>query len=178
MALKATVFKAELQVSDLNRHHYAGYALTLARHPSETDERMMLRLLAFALYADDGLAFTRGLSTGDEPDLWQHADDGRVRLWLELGQPEVRRLRQACGRAERVVVVTAGGRASELWWDRVAGETARLRDLEVLCIPEAAVRALGERVERSMRWTCTVDGATAWLDDGRGAVEVDLQVWQ
>lgn len=178
MALKATVFRAELQVSDLNRHHYAGYTLTLARHPSETDERMMLRLLAFALHADEGLAFTRGLSSTDEPDLWQHADDGRVRLWVELGQPDVRRLRQACGRAEQVVVLTAGGRASELWWRQVADEAARLRNLAVVCVPEAAVRELAGRVERSMHWTCTVDGATAWLDDGRGAVEIDLLAWQ
>ena len=82
MALKATVFKAALQVSDLDRHHYAAHALTLARHPSETDERMMVRLLAFALHADPALAFTRGLSSDDEPDLWRHADDGTLAHWI------------------------------------------------------------------------------------------------
>ena len=121
MALKATIFRVELQVSDLDRHYYAAHELTVARHPSETDERMMVRLLAFALHADPALAFTRGLSSDDEPDLWRHADDGTLAQWLEVGLPEPKRLRRACGRAREVTVFAYGGHAAELWWSRHAG---------------------------------------------------------
>jgi uncharacterized protein YaeQ len=178
MALKATIFKAELQVSDLGRHYYARHALTVARHPSETDERMMVRLLAFALHADEALEFTRGLSTDDEPELWRHAADGSVGLWIELGLPESRRLRRACGRADEVVVVAYGGHAAELWWGRVADDLARFGNLTVVNVPEAASRALAARVRRNMQLTCTVDGATAWIDDGEVSVEVELQRWK
>lgn len=115
MALKSTVFRAELQVSDLDRHYYAAHALTLARHPSETDERMMVRLLAFALFAGERLEFGRGLSTEDEPALWRKDLTGAVELWIEVGLPDERALRRACGRAERVAVLCYGGRGADLW---------------------------------------------------------------
>jgi len=175
MALKATIFKVDIQVSDLNRHYYAGHVLTVARHPSETDERMMVRLLAFALYADEGLGFTRGLSSDDEPELWCHAPGGEITLWIELGLPDERRLRKACGRAEKVIAVSYGGHAAELWWGRVAAGLERLDNLTVVDVPEAASQALAAMVRRTMQLTCTVDGATAWLEDGSTSVEIDLQ---
>src|SRR3982751_4014640 len=118
MATKATVFRAELQVSDMDRHYYATHALTLAQHPSETDERLMVRLLAFALYADERLEFGRGLSSEDEPALWDRARDGEIALWIELGQPDESRVRRACGRARHVVVVNYGGQGSDMWWKK------------------------------------------------------------
>src|SRR5690606_8321811 len=99
VALKSTVYKAELQVSDMDRHHYGTHPLVLAQHPSETDQRLMLRLLAFALFADERLEFGRGLSTDDEPDLWRRDLTGAVELWIDLGQPDESRVRKACGRA-------------------------------------------------------------------------------
>src|SRR5512147_3279852 len=104
MALKSTIFKAELQISDMDRNYYGSHSLTIARHPSETDERMMVRLLAFALHANEGLAFGRGLSTDDEPDLWQRDLTGAIRLWIDVGLPDEKLLRRACGRADEVVV--------------------------------------------------------------------------
>lgn len=178
MALKATIFKAELQVSDLDRHYYAAHALTLARHPSETDERMMVRLLAFALHADPNLAFTRGLSSDDEPDLWRHDPDGSLALWIETGLPDERRLRQACGRAVQVVVVTYGGRAAELWWARNAGALSRHDNLKVVNIPVEVSAALTGLAQRSMRLDCTIDGGMAWLADGDASVEVVPEVWK
>src|SRR5262244_3039128 len=112
MALKSTIFKAQLQVSDLDRNHFATHSLTLARHPSETDERMMVRLLAFALNADERLEFGRGLSAEDEADL-----TGAIDAWIDVGLPDERRLRKAAGRAKQVKVYTYGGRAAELWWN-------------------------------------------------------------
>jgi uncharacterized protein YaeQ len=98
MALKATVVKAELQVSDMDRHYYASHNLTLAQHPSETDERLMVRLLAFALNADERLEFGKGLSSDDEPDLWRRDYTGDIELWIDLGQPDESRIRKASGR--------------------------------------------------------------------------------
>jgi uncharacterized protein YaeQ len=178
VALKATVFKAELQVSDLDRHYYAGHALTLARHPSETDERMMVRLLAFALHADPALAFTRGLSSDDEPDLWRHAPDGTLVQWIEVGLPDERRLRRACGRAGQVLVFAYGGRAAELWWARIGSAVASLANLLVVNLPPAVSHGLAGLVQRNMRLDCTVDGGSAWLGDGNASVEVVPERWQ
>jgi uncharacterized protein YaeQ len=121
MAPRATVYKAELHVSDVDRHYYATHALTPVQHPSETAERLMVRLLAFALHAHERLAFGRGLSSEDEPDLWRRALDGEVEQWIELGQPDESRIRRACGRAREVVVVGYSGRGFAVWWTRSPG---------------------------------------------------------
>ena len=163
MALKATVFKAQVQISDLDRHYYETHALTLARHPSETDERMMVRLLAFCLFADPRLSFTKGLSADEEPDLWQHSLSGEIERWIELGHPDERRIRRACGRAREAVVVNYGGRASDLWWQQNGGALRRLRNLRVWDIDGESVRALAELAERSMDLQCTIDGGQVWI---------------
>ena len=178
MALKATIFRVELQVSDLDRHYYAAHELTIARHPSETDERMMVRLLAFALHADPALVFTRGLSSDDEPDLWRHADDGTLERWIEVGLPEPRRLRRACGRAREVAVIAYGGRGAGLWWSRHAGELGGLANLSVANVPQSASLALAGLVQRSMVLDCTIDTGSAWLGDGATTVEVALEAWK
>jgi len=103
MALKSTIFKAELSIADIDRGYYRDHALTIARHPSETDERMMMRILAFALHADDALEFGRGLSADDEPDVWRRDLTGAVEQWIEVGLPDERVVRKACGRARDVL---------------------------------------------------------------------------
>jgi uncharacterized protein YaeQ len=130
MALKATIFKANLQVSDLDRHYYGEHTLTLARHPSETDERMMMRMLAFALNAHELLQFGKGLSDTDEPDLWQKDLTGSIVQWIEVGQPDEKRLVRACGKADAVAIY-AYGRSAETWWDASAARLARARNLAV-----------------------------------------------
>lgn len=178
MALKATVFKAQVQISDLDRHYYEAHTLTLARHPSETDARMMVRLLAFCLFADPQLAFTKGLSTDEEPDLWQHSLSGEIERWIELGQPEERRLRQACGRAREVVVINYAGRSAELWWQQNGANLGRLRNLRVLNLDADAVAALTGLVARSMDLQCTLDGGQVWIGDGSTTVELTPSVRQ
>lgn len=118
MALTATIRKAELQISDMDRGYYATHNLTLAQHPSETDERLMVRLLAFALNAGDRLEFGRGLSTDDEPDLWEHDYTGDILQWIDLGHPDESRIRKASNRSRQVQVVNYGGNASEIWWGK------------------------------------------------------------
>ena len=132
MALKSTIFKLELQVTDLDRNYYQNHALTVARHPSETDERMMARVLAFALYADPALSFGKGLSSEDEPDLWRKDLTGAIELWIEVGLPDERRIRRACGRARQVAVLTYGGRVADMWWQQNQAALQRQDNLTII----------------------------------------------
>lgn len=179
MALKSTIYKAQLQIADMDRQVYADHALTLARHPSETDERMMVRLLAFALHApaddhDGALTFTAGLSDTDAPDLWQRAHDGRILQWIEVGQPDDRRLLKACGRAEQVSVYCYAPSAP-IWWQGIAGKLARARGLTVWRLDAAASRELAGLAQRSMSLQVTVQEGSVWVGDGNHAVELAPQ---
>lgn len=173
MALTATIFKAELQIADMDRNYYADHSLTLARHPSETDERLMVRLLAFALHASETLQFTKGLCADDEPELWQKGPTGEVERWIEVGQPDERRLRKACGRAQAVYVYAYGGRAAQLWWERTAAEVARLANLRVFDLPQPATKALAGLAARNMRLQCTIQEGQIWLGNDRESVLVE-----
>lgn len=172
MALKATIFKADLQVSDLDRGHFATHALRLARHPSETDERMMVRLLAFALNADDALEFGPGLSTEDVPDLVLRDLTGAIDAWIDVGLPDERRIRKASGRSERVVVYTYGGRAAEMWWNENAPALGRLENLRVFDLEPEATRAMAASVGRTMDVSCTIQDGHVWLAQGGETLEI------
>jgi len=176
MALKSTIFKAGLSVADIDRGYYGDHALTIARHPSETDERMMVRVLAFALHADEGLAFGRGLSTEDEPDLWQRDLTGTVERWIDVGLPDERDLRKACGRAQAVRVLAYGGRAVELWWEGVRERLERLDQLAVSEVPVEASRALARLARRSMRLQVTIQEGHIYVANGAATVAVELRV--
>lgn len=172
MALKATIYKASLQVSDMDRHHYQGYDLTLALHPSETEERMMARLAAFALLADEKegdeqLAFSKGLSTEEEPDLWQRNFSDEILLWVELGQPDEKRLRKACGRAHDVVIVNYNDK-SDIWWEQSKGKLSRFDNLRVLQFPESEIKALEGLCTRSMQLSITIQDSEMWISSEQG----------
>ena len=178
MALKSTIHKAELSVSDIDRGHYANHTLTIARHPSETEERMMVRVIAFALHADEQLAFGGGVSTDDEPALWRKDLTGSVEEWIEVGLPEERRVRRASGVADRVFVYTYGGRGADLWWKQNATELARLANLTVVNLPYESTQALAKLAQRNMKLDCTIQEGQVWLSDGAESVAVEPQVWQ
>jgi uncharacterized protein YaeQ len=163
MALKSTIFKAELQVSDLDRNHFATHSLTIARHPSETDERMMVRLLAFALNADEMLEFGKGLSSEDEPDLVKRDLTGAIDLWIDVGLPDEREIRKASGRSREVKVYLYGGRSAALWWSQNESALARLNNLSVVEIPEEITEQVTSLAERTMRLDCTIQDAQVWL---------------
>ncbi len=173
MALKSTVFRANLAVADLDRNYYAQHALTLARHPSETDERMMVRLLAFALHADERLEFGRGLSAVDEPALWLKEYSGEIRLWIEVGLPDERLLRRAAGRAAQVVVLAYGGRAVDIWWGREGPQLARLDNLRVLSLGEEQSSALAALAARNMQLQCTIQDGQVWFTDGTTTLPIE-----
>ncbi len=175
MALNATIYKAELQVSDMDRHYYATHALTVARHPSETAERLMVRLLAFALYADDRLEFGKGLSDEDEPALWRKAYTGEIEQWIELGQPDEARIRKACGRSQQVVVINYSGRSADIWWDKMANSLNRNRNLTVLDIPAETVETLAAMSERGMRLQCLIQDGQLEVMSETTSVSVEPQ---
>ncbi len=179
MALKSTIFKAALQIADMDRALYADHQLTLARHPSENDERLMARVLAFALQvpADDhdgALQFARGLSDADEPDLWQHSLAGELRHWIEVGQPDDRRLIKACGRADRVTLY-AYSASTPIWWAGIQNKVARLRNLQVWQIPHPEIQALARFADRSMQLQVTVQEGQIWIGNGDDSVELHLR---
>lgn len=173
MALGATIHKADLNVADLDRHYYADHSLTVARHPSETEERMMVRVLAFALHAHERLEFGRGVSATDEPDLWQRDLTGRIELWIEVGQPDERRLRKACGQADRVVVYATGGRSVELWWEKTGKDLARLSNLDVVALSSETCDALASIADRSMRLQAMIQDGDVWLVSGDSRIAIE-----
>ncbi len=178
MALGATIYKIELHVADNDRHYYGSHSLTIARHPSETAERMMARLIAFSLHANEDLAFTKGLSETDEPDIWLKDLTGAVDLWIEVGQPTDTRILRACGRAEQVLVYCFNGHASKIWWDSVSKKLQRAKNLKVVCLPIEEIRAIASQVERSMEVHVTIQENELFVTIGDDQVTVLPLVWR
>jgi uncharacterized protein YaeQ len=174
MASNATIFKAAVQISDMDRQYYGDHALTLARHPSETDERMMVRLLAFVLHAHEALSFGRGLSTEEEPALWRKDLTGVIDLWVEVGQPEEKTLRRACGRAKQVCIYTYGGRGADQWWEKNLVTLERLNNLTVMNLPLDGSRALTTLAQPSMQLQCTIQEGQIWIADGEHNAHMTL----
>lgn len=176
MALKSTIYKASVQLSDMDRHVYGEILLTLALHPSETEERLMMRVLAHALNhpSDDGhgpLVAAKGLSDADEPDLWQKDLTEQIVQWVEVGQPDERRMARACAKAERVVVYSYAS-STPVWFAGVQNKISRLRNLSIWQIDAATSQALGAMAQRAMQWQVTVQDGQMWVSDDRQTVEV------
>ena len=176
MASNATIFKATIQIADMDRHYYEDHALTLARHPSETDERMMVRLLAFALHAHESLSFGRGLSTEEEPALWQKDLTGAIERWIEVGQPEEKTIRRACGRAKQVCIYTYGGRGADQWWEKNLASLERLNNLTVMNLPLDGSRALATLAQPNMQLQCTIQEGQIWMADGENRAHIALTI--
>lgn len=166
MAQKSTIYKVELSVSDMDRHYYETHKLTVAKHPSETDERLMVRLLAFALNANEQLELTKGLSTDDEPDIWQKSLSDELELWVALGLPSEKVVRQSCGKANQVIVYCYGGRTAEVWWDKIKNSTTRFDNLQVFNLSETETNDLAKLASRSMKVQVNIQ-------DGEVMVSVD-----
>jgi len=176
MALAATTYKVELSISDIDRGYYAAHEFTLARHPSETEERLMVRLLAFALYADERLQFGKGINSDDEPDLWRKDLTGEIVDWIELGNPDQQRIRKASGRARHVIVVNYGGRSSAIWWEKNNTALARAKNLTVIDIPQGAVQALAALAERTMRLQCMIQDRQVQIFGSNAEVTIEPAV--
>ncbi|MBL8381951.1 MAG: YaeQ family protein [Burkholderiales bacterium] len=170
MALKSTIYKAELQVADIDRHYYFDHTLTIACHPSETMERMMVRLLAFAINAHTRLSFGRGLSDVDEPDLIRRDLTGAIEQWIEVGQPDERAILKACGKAAEVRIY-AYAAAADRWWKQVGARVGRARNLRVWRLDPGGVTDLAAMAERNMRLACTIQDGEVWVRDDTSAAQ-------
>ena len=186
MALKSTIFKANLQVADIDHAYYVDHPLTLARHPSETDERMMVRLVALALQAyklqsvcagDGTLSFGEGMSDPDEPDAWLRDFTGRTRLWIAVGQPEDKPLIKACGKADEVVLYSFSSSA-EVWWKGIQTKLSRPQNLSVFRVPAAASQSLIPMAQRSMQLQATIQEGVLMLGDGSATVDIEPVRWK
>lgn len=175
MALKSTIFKAVIQIADMNRNYYADHILTIARHPSETDRRMMLRLLAFCINADDAMNFSKGISTDDEPDLWQHELNGEINHWIELGLPDERRIRKACSVAKQVTIYTYTQRSFDVWWSQIESKLARFNNLTLANISDEELDSVAALAQRSMQLQCTIQGGDIWLSDSDTSAHIILR---
>ncbi len=165
MALKATVFKADLQVANLDQNQFGDYSLTLAQHPSETIERVMIRLLAFALYASEDLRLGRGLSNEEDAAVWEIDPSGVTRLWIDVGLPDEARVKKACSRADRAVIITYGGRPSDMWWQQNANALTRYKNLSVIQLSPEDSAKLVEAAGRTMKLSWTIQEGMVYLDN-------------
>jgi uncharacterized protein YaeQ len=172
MAQKATIYKVELSVSDMDRHYYETHKLTIAKHPSETDERMMVRLLAFALNAHEQLEMTKGISNDDEPDIWQKSLSDELELWIALGLPSDKVVRQSCAKAKKVVIYTYGGRTADVWWDKIQNSTSRFDNLQVVALSEQSTNELAGLADRSMKLQVNIQDGDVMVSVGDQIVYV------
>lgn len=173
MALPSTIYKANIQLADIDRGRYETLAATVARHPSETEERLVARLLAFALFSEEGLSFTRGLCASDEPDLWVKGGDDRVRLWVEVGLPDAERLVKASRHAEKVALL-ACGRALPSWRQQQLPALAGIANLSVVTIDQPFLASLVQRLERFVSWSITLTEGVCYLTVGEETLETNL----
>jgi uncharacterized protein YaeQ len=176
MAMKGSIYKAELEIVDMDRNYYQTHRLTLACHPSETAERLMIRLLAFALNAGERLEFGRGIAAADEPDLWQKDLAGTIETWIELGHPDERVLARALGRSSRVIVYAYSANPDR-WWDPIKTRFEGEPKLTVFAVSAASARELARMARPTMSLQCSVQDGEAWFrDDAQGAVRVEMAV--
>ena len=177
MTQKSTIYKVDLSVSDMDRHYYETHKLTVAKHPSETDERLMVRVLAYALNAHEHLEMTKGLSTDDEPDIWQKSLSGELELWIALGLPSEKIIRQSSGKSKDVIVYSYGSTA-EMWWEKVKNSTTRFDNLKVYHLAESETNALSELANRSMKLQVNIQEGEVMFSVDDSIVYVTPIAWK
>ena len=171
MAISATINKISLNIANMDRHYYQIHELTLAQHPSETDLRFMIRVIAFIVYASESLTFTKGLSTDDEPDLWQKSLTENIEIWIDLGQPDEKRIRKACGRADKVIIYTYNERKAKVWWEQQSSKLQRFNNLKVFHVNAEGIEAM---VQRNMQLQCNIQDGEIYLSDDE--INIDVSV--
>jgi len=163
MALKATIFKADISITDMDRNYYSDHNLTIARHPSENDERMMLRIIAFIVNAHERLQFTKGLSDDDVPDLWQKSFSDEIELWIELGQPSEQRIKKGCNQSQEMMIYAYADNSFDVWWKKEQSKLQLRKNLSVFSLPASLAPTLANAVQRSMQIQVTIQAGQIWL---------------
>jgi uncharacterized protein YaeQ len=176
MALKSTIFKADCQIADIDRSYYQPHNLTIALHPSETEERMMVRLLAFVINAHEHLQFSKGLSSEDEPDIWQKNLTDDIELWIDVGMPDEKRIRKASNRAEKVIIYSYGGR-NMVWWKQIEPKLKRFTNVTVINLPKAATDELSQLTKRAMQLNINLQDGQIWISDDQHTAHIEPEIW-
>ena len=171
MVISATINKVTLNIADMDRHYYQSHDLTAAQHPSETDFRFMMRIIAFVLNANEKLTFTKGLCVDDEPEVWQKSLMGDIELWIDFGQLDEKRIRKACGRDDQVIVYTYNSQKSDIWWNQIHSKLARYNNLRVMHIEAEGVENL---VKRNMVLQCNIQDGEMLLNDDDNSYTVNM----
>ena len=183
MALKSTIYKTILNIANIDKGYYQEHSFTLARHPSETDERMMIRLVAMAMQAhqlqdtcggDGVLAFGAGLSDADEPDVWLKDFSDQIQVWIEVGQPEEKRILKACGRASQVFIY-AYHHASSVWFKGIENKLSRLKNLEIYQISHEQSLELSLMAQRTMHLQVTIQEGNCLISNGDKVLEINFE---
>ena len=172
MAINSTIIKVSLNIADMDRHYYQNHDLTVAQHPSETDFRLMVRLIAFMVNANERLSFTKGLCSDDEPELWQKTLTGDIDLWIDLGQPDEKRIRKACGRAKQVIIYTYHERKAKVWWQQQQKKLQRFSNLSVWHINAQGVDSM---LKRTMQLQCNIQDGEIYLNDDNSNFNITLE---
>lgn len=175
MALPSTVFRVHIQLADIDRGVYEAIQTTVAQHPSETEERLIARLLAMAIFHEPELAFTKGLSAADEPDLWIIGPDGRAQFWVEVGLPDAERIMKAARHAARVALL-ACGRGLSNWEQQHLVRLNRLANLIVVSIDQGFLTMLASQLQRSIHWSITISGGMLYLSVANATHETAIQI--
>jgi len=178
MALKSTIIKAQLALSDMDKHVYETLSLTVAQHPSENEQRLMIRILAFALHYQERLEFTKGLCADDEPEVWLKNYNEEIELWIELGLPDEKRVKKACNRAKDVVLYCYGENNQEIWWQKNQPKLYSHDNLSVISLPYEATSQLATMVKRGMNLTVTVQDGEIWVSDEEQSVHIIPTIWK
>lgn len=174
MAISSTINKVSLNIANMDQHYYQSHELTIAQHPSETDFRFMIRLIAFMVNASETLAFTKGIDSNDEPDLWQKSLTDEIELWIDLGQPDEKRIRKACGRAKQVIIYTYHERKAKVWWEQQKEKLQRFNNLKILHIDAQGIEAM---IKRNMQLQCTIQDGEIYLSDEDSNFTVTLNTF-
>lgn len=178
MALKPTIYKLRISLSDLNRDYYDTLNLTVAQHPSETIERMMARALAYCINAQENLVFTRGLSTIEEPDIWVRTMDDQIALWIDIGEPAVDRVKKSTRIASVVKVYSFNDKAkSDVWWQKNQNKFRQL-NAAFYQFDWPAIQELANQVERTMDFSVTITANSAYVATEKGECEVSWECLQ
>ena len=173
MAISATINKISLNIADMDRHYYQTHEIIAAQHPSETDFRFMMRVIAFAFNASETLGFTKGLSSEDEPDIWQKSLIDDIELWVDFGQLDDKRIRKACGRADQVIIYTYNSGKADIWWEQIKSKLDRYKNLNVSHI--VAADEVQSLVNRNMQLQCNIEESEMYLADDNQSFTVRLE---
>ena len=173
MAQQATPYKVHMNLTDTDRGVYEDVRMTVARHPSETGQRMIARVLAYAIWYQERLAFGRGLSEVDEPALWHKSLDDRIEHWIEVGQPDAERLTWCSRRTERTSLLAYG--SLRVWETKVVPAVAGLSNLNIAAVPEGSLDAITESLPRNIKWTVMISEGTIFITDDNGQHEINLE---